>query len=385
MTQVPYWRLSGFYLFYFATVGTFLPFWGIYLESLDFSPSEIGELMALLVVGKVIAPYIWGWIADHRGNRMGVIRFAGLVSILVFTGALVATSYATLAIIMLVFGFFWSASLPQFEAVTLNHLGDQIHAYTRIRLWGSIGFILTVIILGAALEKYGVAPLPWIAFAMIVGIWITSLIAPDDRIPVHAEEHEPIMNVIKNPTVIAMMIAFFLMQVAHGAYYSFYSLYLEQFNYSRTLIGQLWAIGVIAEVGLFLIMLTLFKRYSLKSLLLVSLLCATFRWFLIAYFPEDRTIIFLAQLLHAATFGIHHAVAIQLIHKYFKGRHQGRGQALYSALSFGAGGALGSLLSGYIWEDVGPSYVFIFAGLISFIGAFIAWKWIWEDLPFGEK
>ncbi|MFK8068925.1 MAG: MFS transporter [Gammaproteobacteria bacterium] len=376
MTQVPYWRLSGFYLFYFATVGTFLPFWGIYLESLAFSPAQIGELMALLVVGKIVAPYLWGWIADHNGNRMGVIRFAGLVSILVFTGALFTTSYVGLALVMLVFGFFWSASLPQFEVVTLNHLGDEAHAYSRIRLWGSIGFILTVIFLGAALERFGVQPLPWIVFVMTIGIWITSLVAPDDIPHEHTPENKPIKKVILKPTVVAMMIAFFLMQIGHGAYYSFYSLYLEKFDYSRTLIGQLWALGVIAEVGLFLIMLKLLNRFSLKSLLFTSLICAAIRWFLIGLFPEDRLIIFLAQFLHAATFGIHHAVAIQLIHRYFKGRHQGRGQALYSALSYGAGGAIGSLLSGYIWEGLGPSEVFIFAGIVSVLASLIVWKWV---------
>lgn len=380
MTRALYWRLSGFYLFYYATVGTFLPYWGLYLESLKFSPSEIGELMALLVVGKIIAPYLWGWIADHKGNRMGAIRLASLLSIVVFTAALFATSYAALAIVMLVFGFFWSASLPQFEAVTLNHLEGRVHDYTRIRLWGSIGFIITVVILGAVLERYSVQPLPWIALIMIVGIWLTSLIAPDDIRHEHTVAHQPIMNVLKKPTVIAMMIAFFLMQVSHGAYYSFYSLYLEQYQYTRSMIGQLWALGVIAEVGLFLVMLILLKRFSLKGLLLTSLIISAIRWFLIAYYPENVWVIIFAQLLHAITFGVHHAVAIQLIHHFFQGQHQGRGQAIYSSLSFGAGGALGALWSGYIWEGIGPTEVFLFAGAASLVGTFIVWKWVQSDV-----
>ncbi len=376
MNQVPYWRLSGFYLFYFASVGVFLPFWGLYLGSLDFSPSEIGELMTLLVVGKIIAPYIGGWLADHNSNRMAVIRLSGLASIVVFAGALFSTSYLALALVMLIFGFFWSISLPQFEAVTLNHLGDEVDAYTRIRLWGSIGFIITVIVLGAVLDRFGVQLLPVIGLIIIIGIWLTSLWAPEDIPHDHVADHEPIMNVIKQPMVLAMMAAFFLMQIGHGAYYSFYSLYLEKFDYSRTMIGQLWALGVIAEVGLFLIMLKLLQRYSLRSLLLTSLICATIRWILIALFPEHKIIIISTQLLHAATFGIHHAVAIQLIHRYFKGRHQGRGQALYSSISFGAGGAIGSLMSGYIWEGLGASEAFVFAGIISFIATLIAWKWV---------
>ncbi len=380
MSQVPYWRLSGFYLFYFATVGIFLPYWGLYLESLGFSPSEIGELMALLVVGKLVAPYLWGWIADHRGNRIGVIRFAGLFSILIFAGVLVTTSFTGLAIVMLVFGFFWSASLPQFGGGTLNHLANEIHAYTRIRLWGSIGFIVTVIILGKALQQFGVAPLPWIALVMIIGIWITSLLAPDDALNEQADQSGSILSVLKQPTVLAMMAVFFLMQVGHGAYYSFYSLYLEKFNYSRTVIGQLWALGVIAEVALFMVMLKLLKRYTLRTLLLVSLIAAVIRWFILAWLPEYGMIVVLIQLLHAATFGIHHAVAIQIVHRYFRGKHQGRGQALYSSVSYGAGSAVGSLLSGYVWEGISPQAAFVVAGIIGLLAIFITWKWVYPQV-----
>jgi PPP family 3-phenylpropionic acid transporter len=265
--------------------------------------------------------------------------------------------------------------------VTLNHLGDKIHGYTAIRLWGSVGFIVTVVILGMVLERVGIAPVPWIAMLMVIGIWLTALMVPDDVNRPYEQDHGPIIKVVKQPTMIAILVVFFLMQVGHGAYYSFYSLYLEKFDYTRTMIGQLWALGVLAEVGVFMIMLKVFQRYSLRSLFLVSMLCAAVRWFVIAEFPEIRAMIIFGQVLHGATFGLHHAVAIQLIHRYFKGRHQGRGQAIYSALSFGAGGAVGALLSGYTWEGLGPAETFQFAGVISLIGAAVVWKWVRLETP----
>lgn len=375
-TSLPYWRLSAFYLFYFATVGVFVPFWGLYLEHLHFSPAEIGELSALLVIGKLLAPYIWGWVADHSGERMRVIRSAALASCLVFIGAFFTRDYWPLAVVMFIYGFFWSAPLPQFEAVTLNHLGDKAQDYTRIRVWGSIGFIVTVIVLGFVLDKIGLDQLPWIALLLTVGIWLTTLTVPCDQALVRHSARGSIMKVIRTPTVLAMLVAFFLMQVAHGTYYSFFSLYLEAFDYSRTVIGQLWALGVIAEVGLFLIMLRLLNRFTLRHLLLFSLACATFRWWLIAECPSSLPIMLFSQCLHAATFGIHHAVAIQLIHQYFHGNHQGRGQALYSSLSYGAGGALGALISGYIWQGIGARETFWFAAFMSLLGWLIVWRWV---------
>ena len=128
--------------------------------------------------------------------------------------------------------------------------------------------------------------------------------------------------------MIAFFVVCFLLQAGHGAYYAFYSIYMEATGYSKTLIGQLWALGVIAEVMVFILMHRLLQRYGARQVLMASLLLAVLRWLVIGYFPEELPLILLAQILHAATFGTFHASAIHLVHHYFTGRHQGRGQAL---------------------------------------------------------
>ena len=99
---VPYWRLSGFYLFYFAALGVFLPYWALYLHSLGFSPLEIGELMATAAITKVIAPNVWGWLADHTGKRMLVVRVGSACAVLAFIGVFVAQGYWWMLLVMLV-------------------------------------------------------------------------------------------------------------------------------------------------------------------------------------------------------------------------------------------------------------------------------------------
>ena len=155
-----YWRLSGFYFFYFASLGALVPYWGLYLKSLGFSAVEIGELIAIIMATKIIAPNIWGWIADHTGQRMSIVRLASLLSAVTFAGVFLASGYWWLALIMSLFSFFWNAALPQFEAITLNHLGTDSHRYSVIRLWGSIGFIIAVAGLGMFFENAGTGRLP---------------------------------------------------------------------------------------------------------------------------------------------------------------------------------------------------------------------------------
>jgi PPP family 3-phenylpropionic acid transporter len=371
--NTPYWRLSGFYLFYFASLGAFLPYWAVYLKSLRFTPQEIGELIAVVMATKILSPNIWGWIADHTGRRMAIVRMGSLLALLCFAGVFISHSYWWLVLVMLAYSFFWNAALPQFEATTFTHLGDHSHRYSNIRLWGSIGFIVSVSALGPVLDYLGAGLLPTIFLLLLGGIWIVSLSVPEQSAGYFQLDHEPLLQVLKRPEVVSLLLVCFLMQASHGPYYTFYTIYMESNGYSRGLVGQLWALGVVAEVGIFLLMQNLVIRYGLRKLLLASLALATIRWLLIGFFVQDLPVMIFAQTLHAASFGVYHASAIQLIHQFFTGRHQGKGQALYSSMSFGAGGALGSLFSGYTWDTAGASITFAIAALFSLTGFAVAW------------
>ncbi len=367
---LPYWRLSGFYLFYFATLGILVPYWGLYLQWEGFSARQIGELTAILLATRIIAPNVWGWIADHRGQRLRIVRLASLLSIVAFSGIFISQSYYWIAIVLMVFSFFWNASLPQFEVTTLQHLGEHSHHYSKIRVWGSIGFICVVVLLGWLMDRYDAGIVPYALLLSISGIWLISLTVPESASRHLSLNHIPIRQVLKQPAVRAFLAICFLMLVSHGPYYTFYSIYLEQHGYSRTLIGQLWALGVVAELMVFLVMHRWLPHFGIRKVLLGSLLLAAFRWLLIALYADQVVMLIAAQSLHAASYGAFHAASIAWVHQHFTGRNQGRGQALYSSMSFGAGGAVGSLLSGYLWLTPGPEMTFMLAAVTA-IGAFL--------------
>jgi PPP family 3-phenylpropionic acid transporter len=360
-----YWRLSGFYLFYFASLGALLPYWSLYLKSLDFSITEIGQLMAILMATKIVAPNIWGWIADHTGKRITIIRIASLLAVLSFAGVFAGNAFWWLALVLVVFSFFWNATLPQFEATTMNHLGDDMHRYSGIRLWGSVGFILAVAGLGVLLGQYSIVVLPYVLLGLFALIWLNSLWVPESAAGHLSLDQEPLRKVLRRPVVLSLLGVSFLMQASHGPYYSFFSLYMEDIGYSTAVIGQLWALGVLAEIGVFLLMPVLLPRFGARRLLLIAALLTMLRWLLTAYYADYLAIITFSQTLHAASFGLYHAVMIFLIHSLFTGAHQGRGQALYSSLSFGAGGAAGSLVSGYLWTGLGPQAMYLMAAACS--------------------
>jgi PPP family 3-phenylpropionic acid transporter len=361
-----YLRLSSFYLVYFATLGALLPYWGLYLKSLGFGATEIGELIAVTMATKMVAPNVWGWVADHTGRRVWVIRVASVIAVVAFSGVFFVHDFWGLAIIVATFSFFWNAALPQFEALTMSYLGDRAHRYSSIRLWGSIGFIATVVLLGPLLDRHGAGLLPCVLVILLGTIVASSLTVPE-RPLVHESkrDREPFWQIVNQRDVRSLLIVCFLMQASHGPYYSFYSIYLENHGYSHEVIGRLWALGVIAEIIVFLFMHRLLPRFGVRRLLLASLGLATLRWMLIGAFVDSAGVLAFAQLLHAASFGVYHAVAIGLIHGFFTGVHQGRGQAIYSSLSFGAGGAFGSFYAGYLWDSAGASMTFMIAAVAS--------------------
>jgi PPP family 3-phenylpropionic acid transporter len=305
---------------------------------------------------------------------MRIVRLACLLAAVAFAGVFLWKGYWWLVLVMSVFSFFWNAALPQFEATTLTHLGKQTHRYSSIRLWGSIGFIVAVAALGFIFDRVGNQWLPVVLVVLFTSIWLSSLLVPENAAGHQSLEHTPLRAVLSRPVVLSLLAVCFLIQLSHGPYYSFYSLYMAEHGYSETAIGQLWALGVVAEIVVFLKMHTWLPRYGARNLLLLAAALTAVRWFLLAGFPDQLWLMIFSQTLHAASFGLYHAVSIHLVHQLFQGRNQGRGQALYSSLSFGAGGALGSLIAGYLWAGFGPAQMYIAAAAVAVVAVIVTWR-----------
>ena len=377
---MPYWRLSSFYFFYFASLGALLPYWTPYLKNLGFSSFQIGNLMAIVMATKIIAPNVWGWIADHTGKRMYIVRLASLLGAICFAGVFISDDFWWLVLVMSTFSFFWNASLPQLEATTMNHLGERTHHYNMIRMWGSIGFIVLAVGLGYIVDWRGQYVVPQVILLLFALIWVTSLLVPEQAAVNIPHEKTSLRSVLGRKDVVALLASCFLIQAGHGPYYTFYTIYMGEHGYASGLIGQLWALGVIAEIILFLFMFRLMPRFGCRRLLLVALMLTTIRWVLIAKLPDSLPVVIFAQLFHAASFGVVHAVAIYLIHRSFTGRHQGRGQALYSSISFGAGGAFGAFYSGMLWQSIGGGQVFMIAALCSCLALWVVYRGVFDEV-----
>jgi PPP family 3-phenylpropionic acid transporter len=332
--------------------------------------------MAILAGTKIVAPMVWGHIADRTGQRMPLVQWGSLAAAIAFGGVFAVQGFWGMALATTCFSFFWNAALPQMESVTFNHLGTRAARYAQVRVWGSVGFILVVGGLGLLLGRSPLSVVPIWVLALLALLWASTLAVPDSP-PAQAEGPAPsLRRVLRRREVLAFFGACFLMQAGHGVYYAFYSIHLKAAGYSSPAVGALWVLGVVAEVVVFLAMHRLLARLGARLVLLWSLGLAALRWLLIGAFVDLLPVQIFAQALHAASFGTFHASAIHLVHHYFPGRTQGRGQALYNSLSFGAGGAVGSLLGGLLWSGAGPLVTFGAGALAALAGLAAAWHWV---------
>lgn len=379
-----HWRLSRFYFFYYFFVGSFVPYWGIYLQSQNFSPASIGILLSLFQISRIVAPNFWGWLADHTGHRVKWIKLTSLLGLIGFVGVFWAKGFFWIFLIMSALSLFTSSTLPLAESLTLAHLATTDGHYSRIRLWGSIGFIVASLLLGYLIDLQGINILLWALLVAQAIIFYLSNTIPETQKIHHEKKDLSIWKIIKTPSVVALLIGCTLMVSAHGVLYNFYSIYLKEHGYSGGTIGWLWAVGVICEILIFMMMPKILRRYSLKTILLMSLFLGVIRFILIGASPDHLYLLLIAQMFHAATFGSFHAASIEVIAYYFKGRNQARGQAIYNSVAYGIGGTVGGLGGGYLIQYLGGQIGFMIAAISPLIGFLVIWFGLKLDIK-GNK
>jgi PPP family 3-phenylpropionic acid transporter len=371
MTGLVRLAFAAFFFFYFTYIGLMSPYASLYFASLRYNAIEIAALMSMFQITRILGPFAWGWLADIRRDRLGIMRLTSLLACLIFSAIFYLESYWALLVWMFLLNTVISSLMPLGEAATIHALYkdktfDQ--RYGRLRLWGSVGFIVMVMGAGAWFEAYGIQSLPWFGMAALIILAVLTRTLhepPMDEVAHHSATS--FWHVLKNKQVKWFLSASFWMIFGHAALYVFYSLYLDRLGYSKAEIGLFWMLGVLAEVVFFYFQNSFFKRFTAQQILMASYLIMALRFVMIAYWPNTFVLI-IAQVMHAATFGAHHSASLKMLQTWFAGHLQARGQALYTTVAYGIGGTVGGLAAGWVWESLGAEHVFGLAGLSGLLG-----------------
>ena len=353
---------------YFAAMGLFSPYAPLWFQSLGYSTVLIGGLSALQNGTRLFAPYAWSWFGDHSGRRVELIRLSALGTLCAAAALLGVEQALPVAVVTGLLFLANSGVVPLYEAV-LAHLlrtaqGIDTRRYGRVRVWGSIGFIVSATAFGAVLERYGVAIFPALVAGMNGVMLLAALRLPaTHEDAVHDERAPPVLPLLRQPEVAWFFASIFFTVLAHTSLYAFFSLYLVSLGYGKGAVGALWAVSVAVEIAFFWFQGRWFARLSAHGWLQVVGWVTALRFVATAAGGASVVVLVLAQLSHAVTFATHHAACISLLQRYFPERLRGRGQALYTALGYGLPGVVGGLGGGWVIDRYGFAAVFWAAAL----------------------
>jgi len=378
---VPFAALSASY---FAHIGFFNPYLPLWLKDLGLGVIAISVLTSVQSATRLFAPYGWGWLSDHTGERVKLLRYGATAALLVSLALWFKLSVWWLGAVLLLMFTHTSAMMPMSEAA-MAHLVSQggsfdARRYGRVRLWGSLGFLVTVFVAGAWFEAFGMAHFPAWTTLTLLAVTASVWWLPDvkEEAPSAHDSEASVLPVLRQRAVQWFFAAAFFHVLSHIGIYVFFSLYLDALGYSKTMIGVLWAVSVIVEIGWFFTQSRWLPLLSLSGWLVLCALAMVLRMGLTATLAGTLAALLLAQVLHAFTFAAHHTTCIALLSGHFPGRLRGRGQALYTVLGYGFPGVIGGLAGGVLSARHGLASVYWVSTATSLIAAGCALQ-VWRQ------
>jgi PPP family 3-phenylpropionic acid transporter len=366
-------RLRLLYFLYYGSVGAFLPYFAAYLHGLGFSGEQIGAVQMLSPLVAPAAALGWASFADRRGTAAGALRLSTLWASA--AALLLPFARAPLAVgaVILLQSLGDKAVVPLVDAVTLEHCRAQrATTYARVRLFGSLGFIAATLALGRALtlrgNRAGDALVPAVFTACVVGYASVARRLPDPRPPGERPDGRDVLALLRDRPLLLLLLACAIHWAACAPYHLMFGVFVRDLGLPADVTGLGMGVGVGAEIVALLAFPRLERRLSLRALFGIAFVGTAVRWGLLAHATSAPALIGL-QSLHGLTFGLFWGSAMGAMAEAVPPRLRATGQALFTAVVFGAGNAAGYALSGWGYDRLGG------------VGPLFTWAAIAEGAP----
>ena len=358
-------RLSAYYFAYFAWIGVSMPYWPVWLRAEGLSAAEIGIALG---AGRWIAVATTPLMAQ-RADRYGE-RKRPLVLLLIggFVGCglyLFVNGFWQILCVAVMVAVFYGAANPLGDSLTMQNALRGHTDYGRVRLWGSVGFILASFLGGLILDRWGEDAIPWNMLALAGSGVLAALCLPDTRAKKASHGRGGMLRLARHPTMLLFIAAMALTAASHAVLYAFGTIHWRQSGVGDRIIGLLWAEGVVAEIAVFAFAGRLVARIGVGRMIMIAGLAGVLRWTLLGA-STDLTVLFVAQALHGLTFGAGHAAAMNFVAAASPEGMSTTGQGLYNAIAMGAAIALAASLCGPLFDAYGAAAYYAMAALSAF-------------------
>ncbi|MGQ8708390.1 3-phenylpropionate MFS transporter [Serratia sp. TSA_198.1] len=353
------------YFTYFFSYGIFLPFWGVWLKGEGIAPETIGLLLGAGLVARFLGSLLIAPRVKDPSHLVTALRLLALLTLAFAVGFCFGNGWGWLMLVIAGFNLFFSPLVPLTDALAATWQKQITMDYGRVRLWGSLAFVIGSALTGQMVSVWGhnaiLYSLIASVLAMLLGMMLKPSVMPQGETRTQSGPDRSLREMLKEGPVWRFLLCVTLLQGAHAGYYSFGSIYWQEAGYSASTIGYLWSLGVVAEVIIFASSNVLFRRWNARNLLLLSACCGVLRWSLMAYSTELGWLLVI-QILHCGTFTVCHLAAMRFIAAR-KGPEVIRLQAIYSALAMGGGIAIMTVIAGFLFEHLQGGVFWVMAAV----------------------
>lgn len=387
-----YFWIAVFYAAYFGFVGLYSPFLGPYLKTLGHSLDVIAVCLGLMQVMRIVGPFLWAWLADRSGKTVKWIRLGSTAGLFISMLAFAKADSAVWIIVGIVFlNFAISGLVPLSDSYCMDIAEGNTGTYGKVRLFGSLGFIFSVIGFGWWAEVLGFSEyVIWVWLSLALCAFAAWQFTPLKSIhvdyqtqqsqkaetgsfsfgktlsramPSHWMQTGSFQALFHTQGIRLFWLASFFMIFAHGIFYAYFSLFMQEVGYGEGVIGVFWGIGVALEVLFFAVQGWLMPKLRLVSWLQLTFFACFVRFGLIALSPDIFWVVMFAQAGHSLTFAAHHTATVSWLRENLPKSVLVRGQATYATIAYGLGGTTGTIVGRYLWEWVSPNAAFACAAL----------------------
>jgi PPP family 3-phenylpropionic acid transporter len=362
-------RLALFYGTLFGLVGTYLPFFPVWLKAIGIDAAWIGIITAAPAVARfTVLPFVTGF-AEKRQSLRGAMIVTAFATALGFSVLGMLREPVAVFIAFALTACMWTPLVPLTDGYALKGVARYGLNYGPLRLWGSAAFVVGALACGLLLDIVAATHLIWIIAAVaclgaVTSLGLQSLDAPSSR----PSELLGTSALLREPGFLAIIVAAALIQASHAAYYTFASIAWQNSGLGGLTIAGLWALGVIAEIALF----ALSPRFTLSAatLLIIGALSAVVRWLIMAQQPPIA-VLAVVQLAHGLTFGLTQVGTMGLLVHHVPTHVMARGQGYLTACG-GIVTSIASIASGAIYAQYGQGVYYAMAAM-ALAGGVVMW------------
>ncbi len=353
-----------FYLLYFGATGVYFPYVGLYYRAIHLNGAQIGLAASLVPLGGVALQPLWGMLSDRFGWRKRLLALSLLAAALAAPLVTLAHSFAALLALVAILAIAISPAVPLSDATTLDWLSTRGGSYGGVRVYGSLGFLLSSLTIGSFYRGRGIFTLFIVYGVLLFGAFLVSLAAPRQTERVTEARGRGIAMILADRGVVIFLLLAVASYAAFAAYNTFFPLYLRGLGADANVVGLSAGLSSLSELPVMAVAGMVVARVGVKPLLLAGLTAAALRWF--AYgLLRDYHLALAFQLLHGLSFAGFYVAGVTFMDRRVPAHLRSTGQTLFNAATFGLGSVIGANLFGVLFDRLHAGGMFLVAGAVA--------------------